>query len=32
MFLYTPGENWQSVSFRATDSFGNVYTETINNK
>lgn len=32
MFLYTPQANWQSVSFRATDSFGNVYTETLNNK
>lgn len=32
MFLYTPQANWKSVSFRATDSFGNVYTETLNNK
>lgn len=31
MFLYTPQPGWQSVSFRATDSFGNVYTETITN-
>ncbi|MBD5280096.1 MAG: hypothetical protein HDS35_06080 [Bacteroides sp.] len=32
MFLYTPQEGWKSVTFRATDSFGNVYTETLNAK
>ena len=29
MFLYTPQEGWKSVTFRASDSFGNVYTETL---
>ena len=30
MFLYTPAESWSSVTFRATDSFGNQYTSTLN--
>lgn len=30
MFLYKPGDNWKTVSVRATDPFGNVYTETLN--
>ena len=29
MFLYTPKATWSSVTFRATDSYGNVYTETL---
>ena len=29
MFLYTPKASWSSVTFRATDSYGNVYTETL---
>ena len=32
MFLYTPKEGWKSVMFRATDSFGNTYTDTLHNK
>ena len=31
MFLYTPKSTWQSVTVRATDPYGNVYSETINN-
>ena len=29
MFLYTPKATWSSVTVRATDSYGNVYTETL---
>lgn len=31
LFLITPAEGWSSVSVRATDPFGNIYTRTINN-
>jgi len=31
MFLYTPASGWKSVTVRATDSYGNVYTETLDN-
>lgn len=31
MFLYKPADGWKSVSVRATDPYGNVYTETLTN-
>lgn len=32
MFLYRPADNWQKVTFRATDPHGNIYTASITNK
>ncbi len=32
IFLYRPADNWKEISVRATDSFGNVYTEKLTNK
>ncbi|MDE6323844.1 MAG: calcineurin-like phosphoesterase family protein [Paramuribaculum sp.] len=29
MFLYTPCEGWSTITVRATDPYGNVYTETL---
>ncbi len=31
MFLYKPSATWKSVTVRATDPFGNVYTSSLNN-
>ncbi|MDE7115049.1 MAG: calcineurin-like phosphoesterase family protein [Muribaculaceae bacterium] len=31
MFLYRPASDWRSVTVRATDPFGNVYTSTLDN-
>lgn len=32
MFLYKPSSTWKSVTVKATDPFGNVYTSTLDNK
>ncbi len=32
MFLYKPSSTWKSVTVRATDPFGNVYTSSLDNK
>ncbi|MCM1348611.1 MAG: calcineurin-like phosphoesterase family protein [Firmicutes bacterium] len=31
MFLYTPADGWKSITVRATDPFGNIYTESLRN-